>query len=65
VLEPVGTIPEFRRKGLAFWLIDEGERRVSKLGARKLYVGSDQDFYRAIGFKVVIRQNLWEYRAHD
>jgi len=62
ILEPVGTIPEYRRRGLASWLIDEGERRVTRLGARRLFVGSDQPFYRAIGFETVLRQDLWEYR---
>lgn len=62
ILEPVGTIPEYRRRRLAEALIDEGARRVAALGATALYVGSDQDFYHAIGFKAVVRQDVWEYR---
>lgn len=62
ILEPVGTIPAYRRKRLAERLIAEGSRSVAALGAKALYVGSDQAFYRAIGFEVVISQNVWEYR---
>lgn len=62
ILEPVGTIPAYRRRRLAERLIDEGARRVAALGATALYVGSDQDFYKAIGFEVVTRQDVWEYR---
>jgi predicted N-acetyltransferase YhbS len=63
ILEPVGTIPEHRRKGLAAGLIAEGARRLRALGVSKLYVGSDQPFYLAIGFKPVIRQDIWEYKG--
>ncbi len=62
VLEPVGTIPGYRLHNLAERLIDEGSRRLALLGATELYVGSDQPFYQRIGFKVVLRQNVWEYR---
>lgn len=65
ILEPVGTVPEYRRMGLAKRLIDEGERRLTGLGAKTLYVGSDQDFYRAIGFEVIARQDLWEFRSPE
>ena len=62
ILEPVGTIPAYRRRRLAESLIEEGARRAAALGATALYVGSDQDFYRRIGFEVVLRQDVWEYR---
>lgn len=62
ILEPVGTIPAYRRMRLAERLIDEGARRVAALGATALYVGSDQEFYKAIGFEVVTRQDVWEFR---
>lgn len=63
ILEPVGTIPAYRRRGLARELITEGERRLHVLGAERLIVGSDQPFYLAIGFLVYIRQDVWEYRG--
>jgi predicted N-acetyltransferase YhbS len=65
VLEPVGTAPEHRRKGLAEILIAEGCRRAAARGARRVFVGSDQPFYRSIGFRVVCRQTLWEKNAAE
>lgn len=59
-LEPVGTLPEFRRKGLAKILIHEGLNRLRKNGALKIYVGSDQEFYLAIGFKVDFSVEIWQ-----
>lgn len=55
-LEPVGTHPDFRRRGLAREAIYEGMRRVKKLGAEKVIVGSDQQFYKSIGFEVCERR---------
>ncbi len=63
VLEPVGTVPAYRKRGLARLLIAEGERRLERLGAKRLFVGSDQEFYKAVGFRVIARQDVWEYRA--
>lgn len=55
-LEPVGTHPDYRRKGLAREAIYEGMRRVKKLGVEKVIVGSDQEFYQAIGFQICERR---------
>ncbi|EKD44408.1 MAG: hypothetical protein ACD_71C00145G0002, partial [uncultured bacterium (gcode 4)] len=49
--EPLGTDSKHRRKGLSKALINEGINRLIEKGIKKLYVGSDQDFYKAIGFK--------------
>lgn len=49
-LEPVGTQPEFRRMGLAREAIYEGMRRMKRKGVTRVVVGSDQEFYKAIGF---------------
>lgn len=51
ILEPVGTHPEHRRKGLAKAAIFEACNRIYKRGAKAVYVGSDQEFYKAIGFE--------------
>lgn len=59
MLEPVGTNPNFRRMGLARAVITEGLNRIADEGAIKAYVGSDQDFYKAIGFKVDYQHNIW------
>lgn len=59
ILEPVGTHADYRRLGLAKAAIYEGIQRIMKLGAKKIYVGSDQDFYKAIGFKEVDRHDVY------
>jgi predicted N-acetyltransferase YhbS len=49
-LEPVGTLPEYRRMGLAREAIYEAIRRVSAKGAERVIVGSSMQFYQDIGF---------------
>lgn len=49
-LEPVCTIPSYRGKGIAKALIYEGFNRVKQLGANIVYVESDMEFYKKIGF---------------
>ena len=51
VLEPVGTHPDFRRKGFGREVVMEGIQRAAALGAEKVCVGSGQRFYEAIGFR--------------
>lgn len=53
ILEPVGTIKSEQKKGLGRAVINEGINRVLELGANKLFVGSDQEFYKRIGFEPV------------
>jgi GNAT superfamily N-acetyltransferase len=48
--EPVGTHPDFRRRGFGREVVMEGIRRIADLGARAAYVGSGKPFYEAIGF---------------
>lgn len=50
-LEPVGTVPAYRRRGLASAAVIEGLRRAAALGAERAWVGSDQAFYKALGFQ--------------
>lgn len=59
VLEPVGTVPERRNRGLGKATIHELIRRARDLGIGKVYVGSDQDFYQAIGFAVEYEKEVW------
>jgi mycothiol synthase len=50
-LEPLGTHPDFRRKGLATQIQYEGMRRLQALGATHMpMTGGYEPFYRAIGF---------------
>jgi predicted N-acetyltransferase YhbS len=58
-LEPVGTVPEHRRKGLARTVVLEAIRRVAKLGAEKVFVGSDQAFYLSLGFEMKYASHHW------
>jgi GNAT superfamily N-acetyltransferase len=58
-VEPVATDPDYRRLGLGKAAVLEGIRRCAKLGATVAYVGSDQAFYQAIGFKKVHNSECW------
>jgi predicted N-acetyltransferase YhbS len=58
-LEPVGTIPKYRRMGLAKAVIYEGINRARKMGANIMYVGSNQQFYLSIGFSVIYSKEIW------
>jgi predicted N-acetyltransferase YhbS len=58
-VEPVATDPDFRRMGLGRAAVLEGIRRCGALGATVAFVGSDQDFYKAIGFRKVFDSNCW------
>jgi predicted N-acetyltransferase YhbS len=58
-VEPVATDPDFRRMGLGKAAVWEGIRRCAALGAKVAFVGSDQRFYRAIGFTKIFDSNCW------
>lgn len=58
-VEPVATDPNYRRMGLGKAAVWEGIRRCGLLGAKIAYVGSDQPFYQAIGFKKVYDSECW------
>lgn len=62
-IEPVATIPEARRKGLAKACIYYGLNKAYKLGARKAIVGSSQEFYKKIGFKKHSSYTSWSYKS--
>jgi predicted N-acetyltransferase YhbS len=59
MLEPVGTAPEHRRKGLARVVVLEAIRRISELGAERVFVGSDQNFYISLGFELTYPGHHW------
>ena len=61
-VEPVATDPAYRRLGLGRAAVLEGIRRCAALGATVAYVGSDQLFYRSIGFKKVYASECWVKR---
>ncbi len=59
-LEPVGTAPDYRRKGLARAVCQEAIRRVAALGAEKVIVGSQQEFYLSMGFQKAYGGYSWK-----
>ena len=62
ILEPVGTIPEARLKGLSRAVIWEGLHRLSGYGAEKVFVGSTMAFYKKLGFVPAFTSYVWEKR---
>jgi predicted N-acetyltransferase YhbS len=58
-VEPVATDPDYRRMGLGRAVVWEGIRRCGEMGATVAYVGSDQQFYKTIGFTVLYHSNCW------
>lgn len=59
-VEPVVTIPEHRRRGLARAVIYEACKRAKNLGANRATVLSDQEFYYKIGFTSSSEVYCWE-----
>ena len=58
-VEPVATDPEYRRMGLGKAAVLEGIRRCAELGATRAFVGSNQTFYLALGFRVIYVSQCW------
>ena len=62
--EPVGTVPEYQRKGLAKALLTEGLKRLKQLGAVRAYISSyckaAHATYESVGFTNYDRSELWE-----
>jgi GNAT superfamily N-acetyltransferase len=58
-VEPVATVPAYRRLGLGRAAVLEGIRRCGELGAEAAYVGSNQPFYLALGFEVIHTDVCW------
>ena len=63
-VEPVATDPDYRRLGLGKAAVLEGVRRCAELGAAEAFVGSDQAFYLAMGFKVEFVSQCWHKQLH-
>ena len=59
-VEPVATDPDYRRLGLGTSVVLEGVRRCGAEGAMIAYVGSDQAFYRSMGFEPACSQTPWK-----
>lgn len=59
-VEPVATVPEHRKKGLAKAAVYEACRRAKDIGAKRATVISDQDFYYRIGFTLSSQVDCWK-----
>jgi len=60
-LEPLGTRPEYRKRGLARALLLHAVRRLKELGAERMpMTGGFDPFYEAFGFRKVRTGHVWE-----
>lgn len=59
-VEPVATVPQHRKQGLAKAVIYEACNRAHALGAKRAAVLSDQEFYYRIGFTLSSEVYCWE-----
>ncbi|MCL2461582.1 MAG: GNAT family N-acetyltransferase [Defluviitaleaceae bacterium] len=62
LVEPVATDPAYRKMGLGRAAVLEAIRRCGKLGAKRAFVGSSQQFYYQIGFRPWATSTFWEER---
>ncbi|MBS4537368.1 GNAT family N-acetyltransferase [Clostridium sp. D2Q-11] len=62
VIEPVATDPDYRKMGLGKAAVIEGIRRVGELGAKKILVGSSQQFYYNIGLRPFATATEWIHK---
>ncbi len=58
-VEPVFTLPEYRRMGLGKAAVLEGAKRCGARSAKCAYVLSSQQFYYSIGFYPVHSETVW------
>lgn len=58
-MEPLCTIPEYRKRGLASAALSELYHKMKKLGATHMTGGMDP-FYRKIGFKPAVVWTFWK-----
>lgn len=58
-VEPVATDPDYRRMGLGRAAVMEGIHRCGELGAEVAYVGSEQVFYKSMGFQKSYISEAW------
>lgn len=64
-VEPVYTLPEYRKMGLGKAAVLEGVNRCGNLGAKQAYVLSSQQFYYSIGFYPVQNETWWIYKGNS
>jgi len=57
-LEPLATVPKYRRMGLATLAVVEAIKKTKRLGAKYCFGGTGE-FYSSIGFKEISNRELW------
>jgi len=58
-LEPLATVPEYRRMGLATIALMEGMKKSQKYGAKYCF-GGQREFYRIIGLENIGKRIMWK-----
>ena len=58
-LEPLATVPKYRRLGLATIALNEAMKKTKALGAEYCF-GGGREFYTAIGFEHICNREIWE-----
>lgn len=59
ILEPVGTAPPYRKRGLGRACVAQLANQVRAEGGEAVHVGSDQPFYVRLGFEPQDKYTLW------
>jgi GNAT superfamily N-acetyltransferase len=62
-LEPLCTVPEYRRMGLASAALSELYRRTLPLGATHM-TGGKHEFYFALGYEPAVTWSVWQRPPH-
>ncbi len=71
LFEPVGTHPDFQRKGLGRAVMLEGMRRLKEHGMHSVILGVDSDnpgaikLYESVGFHIIDRQWIYEKKSDE
>lgn len=60
LVEPVATDPAYRKMGLAKAAVLEAVKRCGRLGSKRAFVGSSQQFYYNIGFRPYATSTWWK-----
>jgi len=61
-MEPLCTVPKYRKKGLASAALSEHYRRLKPLGATHMTGGGDP-FYEKLGFVPLVHWTFWEKKT--
>lgn len=60
ILEPVGTVPQYRQRGLGRACVAQLANQVRDEGGVEVHVGSDQPFYVRLGFEPQDKYGIWK-----